>query len=130
MECSAEGGLKDSLNESCGEMTEKEYRLKISETFDRIEKAFAEVDPDVVECEQSQGAMTLTLADGSRCILSAQPSVLQLWLALASRGVAFHFNCEQGGWSYVWKDDKGKGIELFSYLTSYLNEVTKLEFKF
>jgi frataxin-like iron-binding protein CyaY len=73
-------------------LTEPDFRAKIQSTFDRIEKPFEGVDPDIAECEQALGSMTITLSDKSRCILSAQPSVRQLWLALAARGTAFHFN--------------------------------------
>ena len=102
-------------------MTEAEFRKKIHDTLARVEKAFEEVDPDVAECEQSQGSLTITFTDQSRCILSAQPSVRQLWLALASRGTAYHFNWDEK--ESNWKDDKGLGIELFKFLTGYLNEM-------
>lgn len=108
--------------------SESEFRRRIQETFDRIEARFESVDPDVIECEQSLGAMTLSFADRSRCILSTQPSVRQLWLAVASRGIAFHFNYDAAG--NRWVDDKGKGIELLSYLSGFLKESTGLDFSF
>jgi len=108
-------------------MDEREYRQKIQDVFDRVQDAFENVDPDIAECDQSQGAMTISLADGSRCILSAQPSVRQLWMAVASRGVAFHFNYDAGQAS--WIDDKGRGIEAVSYLKTYLKDATGLELK-
>ncbi len=101
---------------------ETDYRKRIQEVLNRIEKAFNEVDPDIAECEQSMGSLTITLADRSRCILSAQPSVQQLWLALASRGTAYHFNFDPA--KQVWLDDKGKNIEVLSFLSSYLQEST------
>lgn len=107
---------------------EVEYRKRVQEVFYRIERAFENVDPDVVECEQVLGALTMTLADGSRCILSTQPSVSQIWLALAARGTAYHFSYEDG--TSQWKDDKGRGIELVSFLQEYLKEATGMDFKF
>lgn len=104
------------------EFPEAQYRQKIQEALDRIEKAFAEVDPDVAECEQAHGAMTIVFADRSRCILSAQPSVRQLWLALASQGTAYHFNFDQK--TDRWRDDKGRDIELLSFLENFLKEKT------
>jgi CyaY protein len=106
-------------------LNEKEYRQRIAETFSRIEQAFENVDPDRVECTQSQGALTLLAANGAKCILSAQPSVRQLWMAVAARGVAFHFdwNAEQA----QWLDDKGRGIELWSYLRQYVKETAGVE---
>lgn len=106
-------------------MEEAEYRKKIQQTLDQIERAFEEVDPDLAECEQSHGAMTIQLADGSRCILSAQPSVRQLWLAVAAKGIAFHFNYDEKRGQ--WRDDKGRDIEVLSYLRLYLREATGLD---
>jgi frataxin-like iron-binding protein CyaY len=74
-----------------------DFRKKVDEVFQRLEVPFNEVDPDVAECEIALGSMTITLSDGSRCILSTQPSVRQLWLAVASKGVAlsFQFRCRE-----------------------------------
>lgn len=109
-------------------MEESEFRRVLQSTLECVEKAFEDVDPDRAECEQSHGALTIQLSDGSRCILSAQPSVRQLWLALAAKGVAFHFNWDAA--ADQWVDDKGKGIELLSYLREYLREATGVELRF
>jgi iron donor protein CyaY len=108
--------------------SEIEYRKKIQAVFHQVEKAFAEVDPDIAECENSMGALTITFADQARCILSAQPSVFQLWLALASRGTAYHFNLDAK--SEKWIDDKGRNIELFSFLEGLMKDTCGLELKF
>ncbi|MEO5971415.1 MAG: iron donor protein CyaY [Bdellovibrionia bacterium] len=107
---------------------EGDFRKKIDDTFKRIELPFDAVDPDIAECEMSMGSMTITLSDGSRCILSTQPSVNQLWLALAAKGTAYHFNYDSV--QKAWMDDKGRGVELVSFLETYLKEATGLEFKF
>jgi iron donor protein CyaY len=103
-------------------IAEGEFRKRIQTTFDRIERAFEGIDPDVAECEQSLGSLTITLADRARCILSTQPSVRQLWLALAARGTAYHFNLTEDRWI----DDKGQGIELIAFLEKVLGEATGL----
>jgi CyaY protein len=108
-------------------MDEREYRGLMKETLERVERVFEDVDPDLVECEQNHGALTLSFADGSRCILSAQPSVRQLWLAVAARGIALHFVWDAAG--RRWMDDKGKGIEVFAYLEQFLKEQTGQAFK-
>ena len=100
------------------------YRKRVEEVFSHVERALRDVDPDLVECELAQGTLTLTFSDQSRCILSTQPSVEQIWLALASRGMAYHFNYDAKKNS--WWDDKGKGVELFSFLMNYLREMTGL----
>ena len=106
---------------------ESDYRKQVELVFNRIEKALESVDPDLVECELTQGSLVLTFTDRSKCILSMQPSVAQIWLALASQGTAYHFN--QDPESGRWKDDKGKGIELTSYLADFLKQMTGLEIK-
>ncbi len=106
---------------------EIEYRKRIQDVFNRIEVAFESVDPDIAECEQSMGSFTITLADQSRCILSAQPSVQQLWLAVASRGTAYHFTYDEA--KHAWMDDKGRGIEILEFLGTYLSEATRAQVK-
>ncbi len=109
-------------------LSENEFRTKVQTTLDQIEKPFSDIDPDVAECEQSLGSMTITLSNGARCILSVQPSVRQLWLALASKGIAVHFNFDEK--SGQWIDDKGKGIEVLSFLARQLSDATGVQFKF
>ncbi|MDH5751959.1 MAG: frataxin family protein, partial [Deltaproteobacteria bacterium] len=92
------------------------------------ENAFDEIDPDQAECEMSQGALTISLSGGARWILSQQPAVKQLWLAVASLGRAYHYNFDlsQG----VWLDDKGEGLELLSHLQGLLATHAGLQIKF
>lgn len=95
-------------------MDEKEYRKQVEKVYRKLEDAFDTVDPDLVELENSQGALTLLFADKTKCILSTQPAVRQLWVALASKGVALHFNYDPQKDS--WFDDKGKNVELFAFV--------------
>ena len=104
--------------------SESEYRNRIHELYKVIENAFENIDPDIAECENTLGAMTLVFADQTRCILSAQPSVRQLWLALASRGTAYHFNYDES--SRKWMDDKGRG-DLNSILEEFFFEMTGIK---
>lgn len=106
-------------------LDEKVYRHIVSQTFEQVERLFAEVDPDLVECTVSQGALTLLLASGARCILSAQPSVRQLWMAVAAKGVAYHFNWDEA--RAQWWDDKGQGIEFWAYLKAYIWDAARVE---
>ncbi|HEX9842139.1 MAG TPA: iron donor protein CyaY [bacterium] len=109
-------------------MSESEFRQLAKAIYDRIEAEFDEVDPDQVECEVAQGALTLTLADGARWVLSQQPPVRQLWLAVASKGRAYHFDYDAASGS--WRDDKGEGLELLSCLQGLLAEVAGLQVQF
>ena len=49
---------------------ESTYRRLVDETFQTIDAAFEDVDPDVVESVYGQGTLTLQFADGKRCVLS------------------------------------------------------------
>ncbi len=109
-------------------MTESEFRKLAKETYDRISQGFEQVDPDVAECEDALGSLTIELADGARWILSLQPPVSQLWLAVASLGRAYHFDYDDA--SGTWRDDKGQGIELLNHLQDLLHEVAGIEVSF
>lgn len=106
---------------------EAHYRTVMKATLGRLEKAFDDVDPDVVECSVQFGALTLAFPGGSKCIVSSQPSVYQLWLAIAAKGVAFHFDYDHA--RGLWRDDKGGSIELFDYLSRFLKEATGEEIR-
>jgi len=109
-------------------MDEKEYRLKIKAVYSRVESAFDDVDPDVVEPELGQGTLILLTPKG-KIILSTQPSVRQLWLAVAALGLAVHFNYDDA--NNTWVDDKGDGKELYAYLKSTLSQlVPQLDLSF
>jgi CyaY protein len=109
-------------------MEEAEFRKAVQVMLDVIERGFREVDPDAAECEQAFGAMTIVFGDGSRCILSTQPSIRQIWLAVASKGVAFHFKFDSE--SGRWLDDKDRGVELLDYLRCLTAEMTGMEINF
>ncbi len=102
------------------QISEAEYRARIQETFDRISKALDPIDPDTVECDVAFGALSLKFADGSKVILSAQPSVRQLWMAVTSRAIAVHFNWDGEG--SRWVDDRGAGTEILSFLAKHLKD--------
>jgi iron donor protein CyaY len=108
-------------------MEEKAYRALVKEAFDRIERAFEEVDPDIVECENSQGAITITLSDKSRIVVSPQPHVRQIWLAVATQGKAYHFDFNAD--SKRWTDDKTHQIELFHQIREAVSKATKVDVK-
>ena len=124
-------GNVDELNSFIGlaatYMEEKEYRLLVDQTFRTIEKAFDQVDPDEAEFELAQGAATIRFSNGTKCILSQQPSVRQVWMAVAAKGVAYHFNFDSN--TKQWKDDKGKGVELLSCVRGVVRESSGVELK-
>lgn len=101
-------------------MTEKEYRQKVKEVYARVEEAFDAVDPDLVEVEVGMGTLVL-LSKGRKTILSTQPSVRQIWLAVAALGIAVHFDWDEK--SGTWLDDKGQGHELYTFLSRTLRKL-------
>ncbi len=109
-------------------LNEAEFRTLAVQLYRRVERAFDEVDPDDAECEESQGSLTIRLADGARWILSLQPPLRQVWLAVASLGRAFHFDYDAG--ADTWRDDKGEGIELLPHLEKLLEEVAGVRVRF
>jgi CyaY protein len=113
-----------AVQESQG-LSESRFRALAQEAYARIGRAFDEVDPDLAEAEESLGSLTISLPNGAKWILSMQPPVRQLWLAVASLGRAYHFNyaAESG----TWHDDKGEGIELMTHLESLLRDVAGVE---
>lgn len=98
-------------------MDDVEYRKKASGLFENITRHFDDIDPDVAEAEYAQGTLSI-LAGGKKIILSLQPPVQQIWLAVAAQGVAVHFswNAEK----QQWLDDKDRGLELLFFLEQVL----------
>lgn len=106
-------------------MTETELRTLAKRIYDRIDSALEDIDPDQVECEESLGSLTIQIAGGAKWILSVQPPLRQLWLAVASLGKAYHFDYDPG--TDTWNDDKGEGLELISHLQLLLHEVSGVD---
>ena len=102
-------------------MDDKEYRARVRELFERVLKTIDAMDPDVVEAELSQGTLTI-VAKGQKTILSPQPPVKQIWLAVASKGIALHFSFEAE--TQRWLDDKGQGREVLSYTSEVLSQLS------
>jgi iron donor protein CyaY len=114
---------------AAGDFTdEAQYRSVMKSTLDRVERAFNDVDPDVAECSVQFGALSITFPNGQKCILSSQPSVQQLWMAVASKGIAYHFDFDPKAGE--WLDDKGQGIEPLAFLRTFLKDSVGLELRF
>jgi len=110
-------------------MDDKNYRLSVQKVFSTLEKAFAEVDPDIAEVELSAGACTIfTPKNKSKIIVSPQPPVKQVWVAVAALGVAEHYswNAEK----LEWRDDKDSSKELYAQLSHFMWETSQLKISF
>jgi CyaY protein len=100
----------------------------MKDTLDRVERAFNDVDPDLAECSVQFGALSILFPNGSKCILSSQPSVQQLWMAVAAKGIAYHFDYDATRGE--WRDDKGLGIEPLAFLKKLMKETVGLDLRF
>ena len=109
-------------------LDEKTYRELVDTRFKKIFEAFDAIDPDLAECEMIQGALTITFTDKSKCILSTQPSVRQIWLAAASKGIAFHFDYSHE--RAEWLDDKTHAVVLDQFVKDLVFEKTEITLKF
>jgi CyaY protein len=104
-------------------MDESAYRKLVDDTLRRIDGAFAEVDPDLAECDIAQGALTITFPGGLRAIVSPQPPVRQMWLAFRDRG--YHFDWDPLG--KRWLDDRGEGLDLFRVVRDLTRQTSGVE---
>lgn len=109
-------------------LDDKLYRTLVSQAFEQIQVAFEDVDPDLAECESIQGAITVTLASRSKLVVSPQPSVRQIWLAVASEAKAYHFDYQADG--QKWLDDKTGELELFAEIAKAVEKATGQKISF
>ncbi len=99
-------------------LDEPRYLRLATEAFKRIEDALEDVDPGVVDLDAGGDVVTLTLANGIRCVVNTQRTTRQIWLA--ARANAWHFSFDEA--SGTWLDDKGRGDELFATLGRIVKE--------
>ncbi len=103
--------------------TDLDYRKKAKELFEKWENKFLNHDPDEIEANLTQGSLVFVLKQKNKVILSMQPPLKQIWLAVAHKGIALHFDWDAG--SQAWIDDKTKSIELENYLSNLFSLVAK-----
>jgi len=100
-------------------MEEAPYNQLISAAFKRIVKAADALDPDVLEADSTGDMVTLTARSGAKCIVNTQRAVRQVWVA--GKGQGLHFSYDEA--SGAWRDDKGKGLELFSFVSEVVQDI-------
>jgi len=79
-------------------MDTQKYNQLVRTAFSRIESAFDDLDPDVVEADRVANTIQIIFGDGAKIIVSTQSAVHQIWLAGASQGWHFSFEDEPGSW--------------------------------
>lgn len=96
-------------------MDERTFNALTDETFQRIERALDSQDPDDVELDTGGGYLTLTFRDSSRCVISTQRPVREIWMA--ADNTAWHFSRDDGKTDWVTRKT---GEELFATLGALL----------
>ncbi len=77
-------------------MNEKQFHASADQLMLAIEEAIDDSGADL-DYENSAGMLTITVeANGSQLILSRQPAIGELWLAIRAGGL--HFTCRDGVW--------------------------------
>ncbi len=105
---------------------EKLYETLLREAWRRFDLATRDCDPDVLDCESTEGRFLMKSAAGSSVIITPQRPVRQIWVATRGQGLHFSFDEE----AKEWKDDKGKGLELFSFLNQAVQDASGEELEF
>ena len=96
-------------------MDDKTYNELVERAFERIDSALEQMDPDDVEGDRGGGYLTLQFRDASRCVISTQRPVREIWMA-ADRS-AWHFGYEAASGRWV----AGKtGEELFATVAALI----------
>ena len=93
-------------------LDEVTYNQQVASAFRRIMDAADALDPDVLEADSTGDMVTLTSSRGEKCIVNTQRAVKQIWVAGQGQGIHFDFDPQTG----QWRDDKGKGLELFAFV--------------
>lgn len=94
-------------------LDEPTYNRLVADAFKKLLAAVDRLDPDVVEADSTGDMVTIASPKGEKVVVNTQRAVRQLWVAGRSQGIHFSFDPADGR----WKDDKGKGLELFSFVS-------------
>ncbi|GHG62281.1 iron donor protein CyaY [Comamonas sp. JC664] len=104
-------------------MEEARYNQLVSAAFKRILVAADDLDPDTLEADSTGDMVTLTAASREKCIINTQRAVRQIWVAGRGQGIHFDYDAATG----TWKDDKGRGLELMSFVASVVRDISGVD---
>ncbi|WP_225412232.1 iron donor protein CyaY [Stigmatella hybrida] len=107
-------------------MDEARYNQLVATVFKRMVAAADVIDPDVLEADTTGDMLTLTAPSREKCIVNTQRAVRQIWVAGKSQGIHFLYDEATG----TWKDDKGRGLELFSFVAQVVREISGADFAY
>lgn len=96
------------------------YNQKVAQLFKRIVAAADQIDPDILDAESTGDMVTLTSSAGEKCVVNTQRAVRQIWVAGKSQGIHFSFDETTD----TWRDDKGRGLELYAWVAEVVESIT------
>ena len=94
------------------DLDEARYNQLVAQVFKRLLDGLDALDPDLVDTESTGDMLTVTSSRGEKCVVNTQRAVRQLWVAGKGQGIHFDYDAKTG----AWKDDKGKGLELYAWV--------------
>ena len=98
-------------------MDESAYNALIATAFKRIVKGLDDTDPDVLDVVATGDKIDVThQPSGEKVVVNTQRALWQIWVAGNGQGI--HFSHQTDG---RWLDDKGKGLELFAWVSACVN---------
>src|SRR5688500_13177500 len=97
-------------------MDESSFDQAARDELHAIEDAFADIDPDAVEVNASDGVLRLDLRDGTKIVINSHRAARQIWMAAVAS--AWHFDPVDGG---RWVASK-TGDELHATVTRLVAE--------
>lgn len=107
-------------------LDEPTYDALVSSAFKALLAALDEADPDRLETDTTGDMLTITAAGGEKVVVNTQRAVRQIWVAGQGQGI--HFSWDAG--DRKWKDDKGRGLELFSWVAECVRAAAGVELRF
>jgi CyaY protein len=100
-------------------MDDRTYSGLVDLAFEHITKALDAMDPDDVELDSGGGYLTLTFRDQSKCVISTQRPVQEIWMA--ADNTAWHFSAPGGDGRWVANKTQQ---ELFSTVSGLVGKKT------
>lgn len=93
-------------------LDEPTYDGLVSQAFKRIVAGADNADPDRLEADATADMITLSSSSGEKVVVNTQRAVRQIWVAGGGEGIHFSWDEAAG----TWRDDKGRGLELLSFV--------------
>jgi CyaY protein len=106
-------------------MDETRYNQLVAASFATLLRALDKVDPDVLDADSTGDMVTVTSAAGQKVVVNTQRATRQIWVA--GKGLGVHFSFAPDG---QWMDDKGKGMELFSFVADAVEAMAGVRLEF